>query len=487
MQSQAVDAGIDFFRHGKRGKNGIMVEPTAFGKSLVISNIAQQLEEPVLVFQPTREILMQNLDKFRDYGVEPTIYSAGLSQKDASGQVVLATIGSVAGTKKRVSKAELFQEFPNVIVDECHYVSAKGGGYKSFFDELGDVKLLGLSASPWRMASNSYGTEARFLTRTRPRVFHDVVHYTQIADMVREGYWAPLEHYSIKGFDRSKLELNSTGAEYDEKSVQRHLFEINFKDKLAEVVQRALKAGRRNVLVFTQFIPESQQLVETLSESGISAALVTGETPPKEREAISRDFQAGAISVVANAKVWVHGYDFPRLECVIDAAATLSLARLMQKDGRGVRIHPDKQSCWLVDMVQSFEQFGNIEDLKLYCSGETKWAMYGRPGGGREVPLTNVYLAGSATLPSCPRCKSTNIRYARHVDTKNQAMLSKPTEGIKANIVLKDNSANPTGQKLYAIVQVGSPEAEWVNHRSICAGSQRKAQTAAASAPWEGA
>lgn len=64
------------------------------GKSLVIANIAKDLDAPVLVFQPGREILKQNHEKFRAYGVEATVFSASLNQKDASGEVVLATIGS---------------------------------------------------------------------------------------------------------------------------------------------------------------------------------------------------------------------------------------------------------------------------------------------------------------------------------------------------------------------------------------------------------
>ena len=58
-QRQAVDVAVNFFQTGNK-KNGIIVLPTGAGKSLVIANIAYRLDAPVLIFQPSKEILEQN-------------------------------------------------------------------------------------------------------------------------------------------------------------------------------------------------------------------------------------------------------------------------------------------------------------------------------------------------------------------------------------------------------------------------------------------
>lgn len=55
-QREAVDAAIAFFDSPTRG-NGLIVLPTGAGKSLVIANIAYKLDAPVLIFQPSKEIL----------------------------------------------------------------------------------------------------------------------------------------------------------------------------------------------------------------------------------------------------------------------------------------------------------------------------------------------------------------------------------------------------------------------------------------------
>ena len=69
-QQKAVDAAVSFFQDKrKKGKNGVIVLPTGAGKSLVIANIAIQLGEPVLIFQPSKEILEQNHEKLCSYGI----------------------------------------------------------------------------------------------------------------------------------------------------------------------------------------------------------------------------------------------------------------------------------------------------------------------------------------------------------------------------------------------------------------------------------
>ena len=92
-QSESVDRSVAFLLDPKKG-NGLLVLPTGSGKSLVIANVVQNLVAQTVVFQPTKEILEQNLAKFEAYGFRPAIYSAAAGEKRV-GEVTLATIGSV--------------------------------------------------------------------------------------------------------------------------------------------------------------------------------------------------------------------------------------------------------------------------------------------------------------------------------------------------------------------------------------------------------
>ena len=90
-QKEAVDAAVRFFDNGLK-RNGLIVLPTGAGKSLVIANIAYRLDAPVLVFQPSKEILEQNYAKLQTYGVWDTgIFSARFNRwllytSDAAGE-----------------------------------------------------------------------------------------------------------------------------------------------------------------------------------------------------------------------------------------------------------------------------------------------------------------------------------------------------------------------------------------------------------------
>ena len=63
--------------------NSICVLPTAAGKSLIIAELANVLNEPILILQPTREITLQNYEKLSAYVPEEEIgiYSASLNTK----------------------------------------------------------------------------------------------------------------------------------------------------------------------------------------------------------------------------------------------------------------------------------------------------------------------------------------------------------------------------------------------------------------------
>lgn len=458
MQRIAVERCVDFFLNGKPGRNAIAVCPTAWGKSLLISNVVVQLDAPALVFQPSVEILQQNLAKFHAYGYRPSVFSASMGRK-MIGDITLATIGSVAGTKRRASKSHLFQDFPYLIVDECDLVGAKKGMYKSFFDELEGVKILGLTATPWRMNSDSFGTMAKFLTRTRPRVFHDIVHYTQVEEMVEQRYWAKLEYHKVGGFDRHAVKANSTGADFDDRSLQLHFWQIGFQDKIVKVVDRLKANNRRNALIFTRFVKEAEYVASRVHD----VAVVTADTSVEERQAIGREFRAGKIWGVVNVGVFLAGFDYPELETVVLARPTKSLRVFYQSAGRGVRVHPDKESCWIVDMVGLIDEFGKLEDLKLYCEGESQWAMFGRPGGEEERQLTNVYL-NDAGNNRCKRCGQVILFWARHIRTGNAAPMQKPMNGGKPNIAIRMIES----KMRYEIVPAESPDAQYVNHYIQC-------------------
>lgn len=381
-QQKASDAAVAFF-NGKSKKNAIMVLPTGSGKSLVIADIASKLDGHTLVFQPSREILEQNFKKLCSYGIlDCSIYSASFNSKEVS-RITFATIGSV------VNHPELFSHFKNILIDECHLVNPKEGMYKSFLGAL-KCKVLGLTATPYRLSSSrNFGSMLKFITRTRPCVFSEVIYHVQIQTLLDMGYLAKLNYYSMNpvGWNELNLKVNTTGADYTDRSVQQEYERIDFYGYLVHIVQRLMhpKSGckRKGILVFTRFLKEAERLTYSIP----GCAIVSGDTPKKEREKILEAFKAGEIPVVANVGVLTTGFDYPELDTVVMARPTMSLALWYQIVGRCIRPHPSKESGWIVDLCGNIKRFGEVSDLKLVDGGNGKWAVCSR---GRQ--LTNVFF-----------------------------------------------------------------------------------------------
>lgn len=354
------------------------------GKSLVIADIASRLEGPLLVFQPSKEILQQNFAKLQSYGIfDCGCYSASVGCKDIN-RITFATIGSV------MNHMSDFDCFKNIIIDECHYVNSKAGQYKQFI-EAKNRQVVGLTATPYRLDRAEGGSILKFLTRVRPRIFSKVIYCCQIGELLSKGYLADLHYYDLTTLDLRRVRSNSTGADYDERSLLAEYERSGFYDKLSNTVVKVLqpKSGipRKGVLVFTAFTREARQLVDKLQSLGVNAAIVTGETPKKEREAILEGFKRREIKVVANVGVLTTGFDYPALDTVVLARPTKSLGLYYQMVGRAIRPFEGKDG-WIVDLSGNYSRFGNVADLFISRPpGTTKWAVY-----SRGTQLTNVVL-----------------------------------------------------------------------------------------------
>lgn len=378
-QQEAIDRSVRFLRSTK-GKNGLVILPTGSGKSICIAGIVKALGEPTLVFQPSKEILAQNAAKYASYGYDCGIYSASAGQKKLR-DVTFATVGSV------VKKLHLLERFKYVIVDECHGVNPRGSMYETVLSHMA-VPTLGLTATPYRLGQesdpwNPFDTYSvlKFLTRTRPRMFDEVVYYVQNRELFDAGYLARIKYYEVEAVNRKLLRKNSTGADWTDASVKAAYQIGGFDAKVVKVVRRLLEIGRKNVLVFTRFVEEAAAVARAIP----GAELVSADTPPKERDRIIGGFRSGRIPVVCNVGILTTGFDYPELEAVVMARPTMSLALWYQVVGRGIRPHPGKDHTVVVDMGGNFRIFGKVEDLELSQAGG--WHV---TSGGRQ--LTNVRM-----------------------------------------------------------------------------------------------
>lgn len=392
-QEQASAAAVKFFDDKANAKhNGILILPTGAGKSLVIADIASKIDEPLIVLQPNKEILEQNYNKLLSYGIfDCSIYSASLNSKEIR-RITFATIGSV------MNHLEDFNHFHKIIIDECHYVNSNGGQYKEFIEAVDGRQVIGLTATPYRLSQTidpktinkrykKYGSILKFLTRTRPRIFDQVLYHVQIKTLLDRGYLAKLRYFDLNAIDLDNVELNTTGADYDDRSLFDEFERVGFYSYTLNIVKRVMRpkdGGRRNgIIVFTRFVEDAERLAEDLM--GI-CEVVSGTTPKKEREAILERFKNGDTEVIANVGILTTGFDHPALDTIILARPTMSLALYYQMIGRAIRPYEGKDG-WVIDLCGSISKFGKVEDLWLDPGENGKWVVR-----NNNNILTNVFM-----------------------------------------------------------------------------------------------
>lgn len=372
-QKAAVKACEEFLLQDKP-KPAVVVAPTGYGKSILIGAVANLCETSVIVLQPSVELLKQNLEKYESYGNFASVYSASAGQKEI-GHVTFATIGSVKDLGKT------FQErgVKVLLVDECHasYPPEEGSMFRKFIDDLKPTHIIGFTATPFRL--KTYGdlrnnwTQLNMLTSGRPTVFKDIIHVTQIQELVRDKFWAKL-NYEMWDFDTSSLRLNSTGAEYTEQSVQRAIIEQGVNENVFKRCKKLIEEGK-NALVFMDSVENAKILAESLGEK---TACVDGMTKKKDRAKIVEDFKNNKIQILTNQSVMVVGFDKPDLQTVIMARPTNSLALLYQIFGRGVRNpeYPNLKECLIIDFCNNVKRFGKIEDLRVVNKEGYGWGVF---------------------------------------------------------------------------------------------------------------
>ena len=286
-QAEAVESAVNFMEKDKG--NALLVLPTGSGKSLIISNLAKELDMPILILQPNKEILLQNLEKMRAYEKDVSIYSASLGEKEIK-KITFATIGSI-------KNYDLFKNFSICIIDEAHNVgftknpdydsavcelkkAGKSpaevkkallelgigkytGMYQDFLKKTG-MRAIGLTATPFRMSRGTiksdepkykkYGkpkTEAKFLHRTSHKIFNKIIHITQVKELFEAGYLAKVRYFNFGTVKSAELKLNSTGADYDEKFLSEYLENKKLENSIVGIIE---KAKSKHILVFNKFL-----------------------------------------------------------------------------------------------------------------------------------------------------------------------------------------------------------------------------------------
>jgi len=370
-QVEPVEKGVAFFQQ-KKSVPSIIVAPTAFGKSIVIAEIAHRLGEKLLVIQPSKELLEQNYTKFINLGGQASIYSAAMGEKEI-GEVTYATIGSIVNIAHKFHTLGINK----VIIDECdRFPREPDGMLRRFLTAAKITHVLGLTATPLKLQTNideHFRPFSKLVMLTskskKGNYFKEIIHVAQIKEMVDLGFWSPLQYESYD-FDTGALVYNSTNAEFTDDSIKRAYKQQDIGGKIIKRISEL--PDRKSILIAVPSIEEAKELSTRLP----SCEAIFSGMPDSERNKIISDFKSGKLRIIVQVTILSVGFDHPELDCIITGRPTASLSWWYQFVGRVTRIHPDKLNGLVIDFVGSVPKFGKVEDL-YFKYEEPLWKLYG--------------------------------------------------------------------------------------------------------------
>lgn len=359
-QQDAINSVIEWI---KASIEPCLVEAaTGAGKSIIVALVAKWIEEntgkKVLCLAPSTELTEQNFEKYESYDLKASYYSATLG-KSLRHNVVFGTPLTVKNNVKQFAKGN----FGAVIVDECHNITPTIKNIiADIKEENPNLRVIGLTATPYRLNDGyifRYWPDRKPVDedQTKDPYFHTCVYRITAPYLIKEGYLTQphADPNHAESYDTSGIKRH-TEKEYEQvfEGKGRKTYEI-IKDVVAH------SAGRMSTMIFAATVPHAYECMESLPPD--NSRLITGETPKGERKQIIDDFKARRFKYLVNVAVLTTGFDAPHVDVIAILRATDSASLLQQIIGRGMRLHPEKSDCLVLDYAGNIERHQLEDDL----------------------------------------------------------------------------------------------------------------------------
>lgn len=358
-QQRTIDGLFQYFEH--HSGNPLLILPTGAGKSVIIGALCQIIlqswpNQRIMILSHVKELLEQNYGKITAFWPQAPagLYSAGLGQKRSRDPITVAGIQSV------FRKPHAFGWRDLVLIDECHLLSPDSDGmYRRFLTGLREtnprLKVIGLTATAYRLKTG-------MLNEGTDRLFTDIAAEVSLTELLEAGHICPLKsrpseiQADLSGVGIVGGELNAREQEeaIDKEELTRAALDEVF----------ALAADRKSWLLFVAGRKHGEHVEAALRERGIAAKFVHGDTPPDERDAAHADFKAGRLRALVSLGVHTTGFDAPNIDLLVLLRKTLSPGLYYQILGRGMRLHPGKSNCLVLDYAGNIDHHGPITHLK---------------------------------------------------------------------------------------------------------------------------
>jgi DNA repair protein RadD len=366
----------------------VAVAPTGAGKTVIASRIIQGAvakERRVLTLAHRSELIEQMSEKLTACDIEHGVIKAGHPKQNLAHPVQVASVQTLARRLDKLTgempshfSASWHKGFDLIVVDECHHTPA--GTYQRVLDAWPNAKVLGLTATPYRL-------DGRGLDDCYDHLEVGI----HVSTLIDQGFLVSTVTYAPPAPD----ELGRVRVRAGDFMVSDSASIMDRQGPIDELVRtRQRLASDRLTVVFCCTVQHAEHVAEAYRAAGVRAAAIDGDTPAELREAALADLRAGRLDVVCNVMLLTEGWDLPAVGCVQLARPTQSRALWRQMVGRGMRTWNDKQDCIVLDHAGNALRFGSPNEDDVYQLHTPPKEKRGR----KQVLVCNV------AWERCPGC-----------------------------------------------------------------------------------
>ncbi|EED15595.1 DEAD/DEAH box helicase, putative [Talaromyces stipitatus ATCC 10500] len=348
-QEESIQSVLE---HLEKGHNRLGLSlATGSGKTVIFTQLIGRVPprnggaNQTLIIAHRKELVEQAARHCRlAYPDKSIEIEMGANKASGAADITVASIRSLS-SKDRIEKFDP-SLFKLVLVDEAHHIVApqyrQALSYFSLTKPSNNAPVLvGVSATFFRFDGLKLGS-----------AIDHIVYHKDYIDMIGEKWLSDAIFTTVKTHvDLSRVARDSSGD-----FATRALSEAVNTATVNDVTVRSWlthASDRRSTLVFCVDIEHVHQLTEAFRDNGIDARYITANTPRQTRNEELEAFKRGEYPVLLNCGLFTEGTDIPNIDCVVLARPTRSKSLLIQMIGRGLRLHPEKENCHIIDMVST--------------------------------------------------------------------------------------------------------------------------------------